>query len=1017
MTDFIRPTMCAHGDKATSHIDLFITSDPSIFTESTAMVLPKVPWNTSCHVPVHMDLLAGSSLPEAPKKQKSQAKPYPLIKWDTLNHAEYDRMLNIKLSQFRLDLIDPGAACDLLANCMHLAATLSAESKKLPASGKLRKQRFTRDVLEAVKRARRIHWLWMDAGRPHKDHPLSVERRKASRTSRAAQRRQLKDKRMKEVDEIMSASPCNQAIFHKRVKAHLRGSNLPKVIKAGDKLITDAQEGADAWAEYYEDLATPKDKKEWNSSFLQRAESEIQTIRVFLQHEELERIIITPEMVSRAIGSLNKGKAADHLGVRAEHLLAARETVSRHAAPVISSIVNTEIPRGLKVGRKISVPKKNKNDLIMGNHRGITITPTIGKLVEHVTVKEAPLPEQSDLQFGFTEGLSPVMASLCLTEVACEAHNEGEELVLTGLDVQKAFDTVNHVIMLQTLHQNGLPLQWWRLVDSLYTDAVEYVEWEGCKSHEYTVRQGVRQGGVMSTHLFKIQSNRLLELLKNSGLGCQVRGIYLGCPTCADDMMLCANRGWHMQGMTTITECFSSTRRYTINPDKSELTSKTGIKHDITLNGEKIQQQKAVNHLGLQRQLKSNDDIIQQKIGLGRATLYSLIPSGLHGESGLSPPVSRKLMLLYVLPRMLYGLEALILTETQLKTLDRAWLKLLRDSMSLRENTASEAIYLLIGMLPFRIEYHTRVLQLYGSITRLDEQHALRKLAFRQLSMGNGKNRSWFRYVKGIAVGYGIGESVLAAVNVPWGKNDWKMFISKSIRHSYFHELVKGARERSSLEYMDPTVLKPGTAHDLWPRGASAGKSRVAASIRAKMLAGSYILQSNRAKFNQFEVSPECNLCKEGVEDLPHMILLCKSLAPKREPILTKILKLLKIEEKSAKYTPGQLCLAVLNAGTLTRSVYDPVYMYKCACSACVACGGAGHDPCSDCDADRTPVHGRSVCVNSYEYRTNINFYVNTLCLVLHNRRCALLDREAPRGCPKKSKKTSKSSPAGGFNQ
>ena len=92
--------------------------------------------------------------------------------------------------------------------------------------------------------------------------------------------------------------------------------------------------------------------------------------------------------------------------------------------------------------------------------------------------------------------------------------------------------------------------------------------------------------------------------------------------------------------------------------------------------------------------------------------------------------------------------------------------------MSLRENTASEAVYLLIGMLPFRIEYHMRVLQLYGSLTRLDEQLALRRLAFRQLSMGNGKNRSWFRYVKGIAVGYGIGESVLAAVNVPWGKND-----------------------------------------------------------------------------------------------------------------------------------------------------------------------------------------------------------------------------------------------------
>ena len=170
----------------------------------------------------------------------------------------------------------------------------------------------------------------------------------------------------------------------------------------------------------------------------------------------------------------------------------------------------------------------------MGNHRGITITPTVGKLIEHIAINESPDLEQSDMQFGFTAGLSPVMASLCVTEIVNEAANQGENVELTGLDVQKAFDTVNHTIMIQTLHHQGLPIQWINVVDSLYTDVTEFVEWEGCKSREYPVRQGVRQGGVASTHIFKTQGENLQQRLATSGLGCHVRGLYLGSATCAE---------------------------------------------------------------------------------------------------------------------------------------------------------------------------------------------------------------------------------------------------------------------------------------------------------------------------------------------------------------------------------------------------------------------------------------------------------------------------------------------------
>ena len=48
----------------------------------------------------------------------------------------------------------------------------------------------------------------------------------------------------------------------------------------------------------------------------------------------------------------------------------------------------------------------------------------------------------SDLQFGFTEGRSPAMASLLITEAIAEAREMKTPLYINTLDARKAFDVV-----------------------------------------------------------------------------------------------------------------------------------------------------------------------------------------------------------------------------------------------------------------------------------------------------------------------------------------------------------------------------------------------------------------------------------------------------------------------------------------------------------------------------------------------------------------------------------------------
>jgi hypothetical protein len=50
---------------------------------------------------------------------------------------------------------------------------------------------------------------------------------------------------------------------------------------------------------------------------------------------------------------------------------------------------------------------------------------------------------------------------------------------------------------------------------------------------------------------------------------------------------------------------------------------------------------------------------IEERIALARRTLYSLIKTGVHGTNGLNPRTSCKIYQVYVIPRLLYGLETL----------------------------------------------------------------------------------------------------------------------------------------------------------------------------------------------------------------------------------------------------------------------------------------------------------------------------------------------------------------------
>ena len=96
-------------------------------------------------------------------------------------------------------------------------------------------------------------------------------------------------------------------------------------------------------------------------------------------------IKISQREVRQALHSLNNGKAADIHGLKAEHI----KTAEQILIPSLTELFNIM----LKCNRTIEplnsafilpVHKKGKDSLCTDNYRGITITPILAKLMQHI---------------------------------------------------------------------------------------------------------------------------------------------------------------------------------------------------------------------------------------------------------------------------------------------------------------------------------------------------------------------------------------------------------------------------------------------------------------------------------------------------------------------------------------------------------------------------------------------------------------------------------------------------------
>ena len=426
-----------------------------------------------------------------------------------------------------------------------------------------------------------------------------------------------------------------------------------------------------------------------------------------LNYEDVEPLPLLHE-VTTAINQLKCGKSPGLDGIPAE-LIQSSETYGIKALHLLCNKIweTCQWPEEWK-RQEFVMLKKSGSAKECSNYRTIALISHTSKILLIVILNRmrAKIEEElSDCQAGYRSNRGTVDMLFTLQLLIEKVRNSVEEAFLTFIDYSKAFDSVKHHRLFNFMMTMGFPKHLVALIAGLYNNQKATIRWNGEHCEYFNISKGVRQGCILSPHLFSLYTEQIMRNADTGDMGIKIGGRILTDLRYADDTVLAAGDITSSRRVLNRINSSGNVEGMGLNAKKTKvmhIKGKDSLPDDFTeivVNKTNLEKVQHFKYLG---SFKSSDGTclkdVMTRIAMAKAKMIQL--NNIWKDRSIAISLKLKMLKCLILPVLMYGCEAWTLRKKEEDKLKAAEMWLYRQLLSIRwqDKRTNKSVLLELGI-------------------------------------------------------------------------------------------------------------------------------------------------------------------------------------------------------------------------------------------------------------------------------------------------------------------------------